>query len=201
MAAPHSEFRRGVLLGLALAGMLLWLMAAGRQPQHGAMVIDAIMASGVEIDPRIAALPISLRRSLLCVATNVLMEARGEPDAGQLAVAWVTRTRSEERDLSPCDVTFERSQFSWTAYPPARIVRTAAANGEALLEAQSYAWDALVEGVPDPTQGANHFYAHAVVRPAWAALALPGSRKRIGGHTFLRIVPRGAPRPPAAARR
>jgi spore germination cell wall hydrolase CwlJ-like protein len=186
-----------MFFGLLMASLLVGFMAAGRLSQNPIVVIDAVIARGVTIDPRIERLAPEQRRSLLCVALNVLMEANGEPNAGQLGVAWVTRTRSEERDLSPCDVVFERSgaaQFTWSAYPLSRIVRTVAANQETFAEAQDWAWKALVENVPDPTKGANHFWGHHAIKPpAWSRNATPGSRVVLGRHTFIRIPHRRAP--------
>lgn len=189
-ANRSRDFIRGLLVGVMLASLLVGFMAAG--PRHNPKaVVAAILDRGIEVDPRIERLAPPVRLSVLCVALNVLMESRGEPNAGQVAVAWVTRTRSKERDLSPCDVVFEASQFSWTAYPLSRIVRTAAANRETLLEAQDWAWQVMVDGVADPTKGANQFYAHGMIRaPAWVRQAIPGSRVVIGGHTFLRIPAR-----------
>lgn len=190
-AGRSRDFIRGLLVGVMLAALVVGFMAAGNRSQDPTAVINALLARGVELDERIARLAPAVRRSLLCVALNIIMEARGEPDAGQIAVAWVTRTRSEERDLSPCDVVFEQSQFSWTSYPLKRIVQVAMANQETLLEAQGYAWGVLVDSIPDPTHGANQFYAHKAIRPpAWVRQTVPASRIVIGGHTFSRIPTR-----------
>lgn len=186
-AGRSRDFIRGLLLGVMLAALVVGFMAAGNRHEP-TTVINAILDRGITMDERVARLAPTVRRGVMCVALNVLMEARGEPDPGQIGVAWVTRTRSEQRDLTPCDVVFEASQFSWTAYPLKRIVQVAAANQETLLEAQGYAWGVMVEGIPDPTGGANQFYAHKTIRaPAWVRSTIPGSTRVIGGHTFLRI--------------
>lgn len=192
-AGRSRDFIRGLVVGVMLAALAVGFMAAGRS-QDPTTVINAILERGITLDDRVARLAPPVRRSVLCVALNVVMEARGEPNAGQIGVAWVTRTRSEQRDLSPCDVVFESSQFSWSSYPLKRIVQVAAANRETLLEAQGYAWGVLVESIPDPTHGANQFYAHNMIRaPAWVRQAAPGSTRVIGGHTFLRIPFRRSP--------
>lgn len=189
-----SDFARGIIIGIMMTAFIVGLMAAGGLSQNPVVVIDAIINKGIPIDPRILRLPPAVRRSVLCVALNVLMESRGEPNAGQIGVAWVTRTRSAERDLSPCEVVFEQSQFSWTVYPLRRIVQVAAANAETFNEAQDWAWKVMVEGVEDPTKGANQFWAHHTIRPpAWAKMAEAGSRVVIGGHTFIHIPSRRAP--------
>ena len=54
--------------------------------------------------------------ALTCLALNVFKEARGEPVAGQHAVALVTLNRVYRNGLDKdvCDVVFEPKQFSWT---------------------------------------------------------------------------------------
>jgi N-acetylmuramoyl-L-alanine amidase len=187
--------RDRLLVALSLALLAVsFMLAAGLRGYAPKVVIAALEERGITVDERIARLPLPVRRSLLCVALNVLMEARGEPNAGQIGVAWVTRTRADERDLSPCEAVFEPSQFSWTSYPLPRIVRTAIANQETFLEAQDWAWKVMVENVPDPTKGANHFWSHRMIRPPlWARRAIPGTRVVIGGHTFARIAARRFP--------
>jgi N-acetylmuramoyl-L-alanine amidase len=189
-----SRQARLMIVGSLMLLAFSFLLAAGLRGHSPKAVLAALDERGIAVDERIARLPLPVRRSLLCVALNVLMEARGEPNAGQIGVAWVTRTRADERDLSPCEVVFEPAQFSWTSYPLSRIVRTATANQETLLEAQDWAWKVMVENVPDPTKGANHFWAHRMIRPPlWARRAIPGTRVVIGGHTFARIAARRFP--------
>ena len=54
---------------------------------------------------------------LRCLARNVYFEARGEPEAGQYAVAEVTMNRkvSGRYPNTVCGVVYERQAFSWTA--------------------------------------------------------------------------------------
>lgn len=190
-AAVLSDFGKGVATGLLLAALAVGYMAAGRLAHDPGKAVAAVVAAGVPIDPRVERTTPQVRRNLLCTALAVVMEARGEPDAGQIGVAWVVRTRAQERDADACAVVFAQAQFSWTAYPLRRIVSIAASNGEGLLEAQDYAWRVLVGGEPDPTRGANHFWSQANMpgrrAPPWARRALPGSRVAIGGHTFVRL--------------
>lgn len=200
MAAPaqpggRGGFLSGVMLGFMLAGLAVGFMAAGSRSQNPANVIAALAERGVAVDPRIARLPPAVRRSLLCVAMAVFMEARGEPALGQAAVAWVTRTRSAERDLTPCDTVFELNQYTWTSYPIRRIVAAIAASPDGFLETQDVAWRVMVDAEPDPTFGANHFWGHRAMPrpPTWARMAVSGSRRVIGGHTFIRIPPRRSP--------
>lgn len=51
--------------------------------------------------------------SIICLALTVFHEARGEPLAGQRAVAQVVVNRSRIRSLPVCAVVAEKGQFSW----------------------------------------------------------------------------------------
>lgn len=182
-----------------LAALAVGFMAAGGLSKDPDAVIQALMDRAAPLDERVRRVAPNVRRGLLCVALNVMMEARGEPEAGRLAVAWVTRTRGAERSLGPCDVVFEKlgaAQFSWTAYPIRRIVGAAVGSPMSFLDAQDIAWRVIIEDEADPTGGANHFWGHQAMPqpPAWARMAVPGNRRVIGGHTFIRIPYRRAPR-------
>lgn len=54
------------------------------------------------------------KQDLDCLAKNIYHEARGEPIAGQLAVAQVTLNRVEKFKRSVCKVVYAHKQFSWT---------------------------------------------------------------------------------------
>lgn len=190
---PITDLHRGILLGMAFAGLFFGLMAAGGRSQDPVKVIDAILALGVPLDERVQRLAPPVRRSILCVALAILMEARGEPDAGQVGVAWVVRTRSEERDESPCDVIFATAQFTWSSFPLKRILLTVDTNRETYLEAQSHAWSVFVDSIRSPVGAANHFWGYrAIPTPAWARQAVPGSKVVIGNHAFVLIPYRRA---------
>lgn len=53
---------------------------------------------------------------LLCLATAIYFEARGEPTEGQYAVATVVMNRVEDHRYpdTVCEVVFESKQFSFT---------------------------------------------------------------------------------------
>src|SRR5919106_4678476 len=55
-------------------------------------------------------------RHLDCLARNVYYEARGEPIAGQYAVAEVTMNRkaSPRYPKTVCEVVYQKEAFSWT---------------------------------------------------------------------------------------
>lgn len=109
-----------------------------------------------------------------CLAHAVYHEARGEPDAGQTAVAWVVKNRSAPA-RSICSVVYEKAQF--TNIEKTRPDVSSKAWRKALETAQ-----AVLSGkAKDPTHGANSFFAPSKVRtPKWAT----GEPTIIGHHKF-----------------
>lgn len=130
------------------------------------------------------------RQNLNCLARNVYFEARGEPLAGQFAVAEVTLNRRASR-LFPrtiCEVVYQKSwdrlrkryvgAFSWTEFDS-----LPEPSGEEWQRAWRVA-EAVYYGKAVPTvQGALFFHA-TYIRPGWA-----GNKKRvgrIGKHVFYK---------------
>ncbi|MGB5081159.1 MAG: cell wall hydrolase [Burkholderiales bacterium] len=129
-------------------------------------------------------------RNLTCLALNVYFEARGEPEAGQLAVAEVTMNRLAS-NLYPdtvCGVVYQKNwdalrkryvgAFSWTEFdtlpqPAGEEWRRAGKAAEAVY----YRREAPV------LQGAL-FYHATYSKPSWAK----GKRRvaTIGRHVFYR---------------
>lgn len=111
--------------------------------------------------------------TLACLSLNVYHEARGEPDTGQLAVAYVTLNRARNQKMKVCDVVVEPHQFSWTT--GGVVMRT---NGwtlmphmvprdlNALAKAVQIARQAMSRKTKDPTQGALFYHAD-YVSPYW----------------------------------
>ena len=130
------------------------------------------------------------RASLECLARNVYYEARGEPLAGQYAVAEVTMNRAASGSFpdTVCDVVHEKrwddirnryvGAFAWTEFyalpEPA---------GEAWETARKVAEDVFFRRTPPLLDGATHFHA-TYIRPSWAKQRRPVAR--IGGHVFYR---------------
>ena len=125
---------------------------------------------------------------LLCLARNIYHEARGEPMAGQYAVAEVTLNRVASRDFPHrvCEVVYEQrydtarrrmvGAFSWTEL-------------DSVSKPEGAAWDRAVkaaEAVYDKKQkpsvpGALFYHADSI-EPYWAK-----SKKqvaKIGSHIF-----------------
>jgi spore germination cell wall hydrolase CwlJ-like protein len=120
------------------------------------------------------------RRNLECLARNVYFEARGEPVAGQFAVAEVTMNRKASR-LFPrtvCGVVYEKSAFSWTDY------RTLPEpDGEEWQRARKVA-EAVYYGKYQPAVDGALYYHATYVSPDWAK-----EKRRIGkigAHIFYR---------------
>jgi N-acetylmuramoyl-L-alanine amidase len=109
-----------------------------------------------------------------CLAMNIYHEARGEPIAGQYAVAEVTlnRTRSRRFPSSVCRVVYQKHwnpqrketihAFSWTG-----MSVTTNFNSAAWRQAREIARTVLTHGRQPTMQGAL-YYHNTNVKPAWA---------------------------------
>lgn len=117
--------------------------------------------------------------TLLCLALNVYHEARGEPFAGQMAVAQVTLRRAQFDERKVCKVVVAPRQFSWTNKRQPKPTERAAWGRAVLAAKKALLW---AKGVgPDHSNGATHFHAR-YVKPYWSRV---GTRVAvIGGHYF-----------------
>ncbi len=124
---------------------------------------------------------------------TVRQEAAGEPYAGKVAVGWVLRNRVEraprDRWCTLAQVCLDWLQFSgWREQDPTfagSLTADLDATGRACLRAVLEALD----GDVDPTKGACHYYAPAVLPtpPSWARGRTPSLV--LGGHHFFAGVP------------
>ena len=130
------------------------------------------------------------RRNLACLARNVYFEARGEPLAGQYAVAEVTMNRKASGRYSEtvCGVVYQKNwdplrkryvgAFSWTEFDS-----LPAPTGAQWLLAWEVA-EAVYYGREAPVlEGALFFHA-THIKPDWARGKQPLAR--IGGHVFYK---------------
>ena len=159
--------RRLRLIPLALAGLLMlasWAMpAAAREPDY-----------------------VAYTHELKCLAAAIYFEARGEPVAGQKAVAQVVlnRTRSERYPDTVCGVVYQnaarhnRCQFSFACDGKSDIPREA----EAWLRARNIAADCLREPPQTWVLGDATLYHARYVNPSWAPKVTLVSS--IGQHLF-----------------
>lgn len=103
--------------------------------------------------------------AILCLASVIYAEARGEPLTGQLAVAHVLLTRAGHDPQNICTEARRPRQFA--SLPPSP-------------EFTQLAADILNNPGDDPTEGANHF--HSGPLPYWAHHMTRTAT--IGGHFF-----------------
>ena len=122
--------------------------------------------------------------SLFCLALAIHFEARGEPPAGQLAVAQVVLTRAGFDRRKVCQVIKRRKQFSFlngTTLP--RLYRKARRQRDAWLRSIRMAKKALSlrrKDFPVPFR-TTHYHA-TTVTPSWTFACR--KHVRIGGHVF-----------------
>ena len=120
-----------------------------------------------------------MNAALLCLALTVYHEARGEPLSGQYAVAHVVMNRVKDSHwgASVCSVVGSKAQFSYTRHHsfPKDI--------EALRKSVRVARQ-VMNGRPDVTRGATHYFNPFLAAPGWA-----GELQyilKIGNHVFYK---------------
>lgn len=130
------------------------------------------------------------RRSLRCLALNVYFEARGEPRAGQYAVAQVTMNRVASRRYpsTVCAVVYQQNwdplrgrkvgAFSWTEFDVLPSPRD-----REWLRAQEIAAEVYFGRRAPELNGALHYHA-TYVQPSWSVGRKPLAH--IGKHLFYR---------------
>ena len=116
---------------------------------------------------------------LSCMAGAIYYEAKGEPLAGQLAVADViiNRTKSGRFPKSICSVVLQRGQFSFVR--GGRI--PAIASNAAYRTAVAIARVAMADAWNSPAPEAMYFHARHV-SPGWRMTKIAS----IGNHVFYR---------------
>jgi len=132
-----------------------------------------------------------VKRDLQCLAVNIYHEARGEPRAGQYAVARVTlnRVKSPRYPNTVCEVVYQQKwdrirrryvgAFSWTELPAAKK-----------LDKRTWkrAWN-IAEAVYHDHDSNNDlkgalFYHANYIKPSWARKKVPVAK--IGHHIFYK---------------
>jgi spore germination cell wall hydrolase CwlJ-like protein len=152
-----------------------------------ALTLRAVFAYQDELRERVRAMQ---GRELACLARNVYFEARGEPVAGQYAVAEVTMNRKASR-LFPrtvCDVVYQKSwdsarkryvgAFSWTEFKT-----LPEPEGEEWDRARRVAEAVYYQKYAPQLHGALHYHA-VYVKPDWAKGKQPVAK--IGRHVFYK---------------
>ncbi len=124
--------------------------------------------------------PESINDDLSCMAGAIYFEAKGEPLAGQLAVAHVilNRTKSGRFPKSICSVVTQRGQFSFVR--GGRIPNVNRSNA-AYLKALAVARVAIGKLWDSPAGNALYFHATSV-SPRWRMARVAA----IGHHVFYK---------------
>lgn len=124
---------------------------------------------------------------LQIAARTLWAEARGEPEAGQRAVAHVIVNRLRTNRWGPtlASVCVARAQFScWNDADPNRLqLVSLSENDPAVVKFAGFLEDALSGKDPDPTLGAKWYYNPAVAKPTWDQ---GQSYVQIGNHRFFK---------------
>ena len=126
--------------------------------------------------------PDTLSPEMECLAGAVYFESRGEPMAGQLAVAQVVVNRAEARQFpsSYCGVVYQRAQFSFIkGGNMPRIKRGSAAWQRAKKIARI-----AHEGMWDSQAGDSLYFHASYVNPKWNRKKI--ARATINTHIFYR---------------
>jgi spore germination cell wall hydrolase CwlJ-like protein len=177
--------------------ILYWFKRQGESIVFFAMLGLPIIAMGLFVyfayaDQVAARIEAHRKRAsdLRCLAENVYFEARGEPRAGQVAVAEVTlnRVASPYFPDTICEVVHEArwdpirqrmvAAFSWT-----ELDETRAPRGPAWREAMTAA-TAVYEGAHTPVVPGALYYHATSIKPRWARTKK--SVAKIGNHVFYR---------------
>ena len=112
--------------------------------------------------------------SLVCIAVAVYFETRGEPGAGQIAVAQVIRNRIEDPRYpdNACDVV--KQGYYWNGNPIRNKCQFSFyCDGKSDNPRNTQSWynalyiAHLSKSVPDTTEGATHYHSTKVF-PEWA---------------------------------
>lgn len=126
--------------------------------------------------------PSSLSAEMECLAGAIYFESRGEPVAGQLAVAQVVVNRAEARQFpsSYCGVVYQRAQFSFVkGGNMPRIKRSSSAWTRAKKLARI-----AHEGMWESKAGDSLYFHATYVRPKWSRKKV--ARAKINSHIFYR---------------
>jgi len=131
--------------------------------------------------------------SLMCVALAIYFEARGEPLAGQIAVAQVIKNRIQDPRYPADACAVVKQGYYWGDHPIRdRCQFSFYCDGKSDTPTDIPAWRRamylahLTGYIPDHTDGATHYHNHKVA-PAWAMFGQVTTV--IHKHTFYRGIP------------
>lgn len=124
----------------------------------------------------------------MCLATTVYLEARGQSELGQRAVAEVALRRRDSGlwGDTVCEVVTARGQFAMGIVSPLSPIKNLAAWDTAMRIASQAEtnWALPVGERNEVVPGASHFAAMGIARPDWSTSHLVAV---IGDHSFYRV--------------
>lgn len=151
----------------------------------------------MNVPPLLTTAVLLLPSDVDCATRTVWGEARGEGDAGQVAVGWVIRTRAEWKPSQWWGASIEGVckcpwQFScWNADDPnAAHLAGPSSDLEGYDDIHAVVSGVLLGGVADPTGGATHYLRRGSWAP-WMRSATARNIKpvSIGHHDFYALGP------------
>jgi len=132
-------------------------------------------------------------KDLDVLARTLWGEARSESDLGKAAVAWVVRNRTQKSPKYGWSASIQKVcqqpfQFScWNKNDPNRNKLLAVAESDAQFKLCLEIADQVLRGaIPDPTGGADHYFANYINTPRWARGKSVVAE--IGVHQFYKLV-------------
>ena len=153
-------------------------------PEEAATEVSGTVPEANSLRQLVAELPAAeeLSDEMRCLASAVYFESRGEPLAGQLAVAQVVINRSESSRFpsSYCGVVYQRAQFSFVRGGSMPRIKTGSAAWDRAKKIARIAHQGLWE-----SEAQDSLYFHATyVKPRWASKKT--RRAAINTHIFYR---------------
>jgi len=165
----------------------------------GTLTDYQLSMDNVVIEP-IVEIPDIDNQELECLALNIYHEARGESQAGKIAVAHVTLNRMKHHKYpeSICGVVRQgrhyvnwkgntmpvkyKCQFSWYCDGRSDLVH----EDKAWAKSIDLAFDVLMGVTADNTHGATHYYNPSKADPHWAQQYAMTAQH--GNHVFMTMV-------------
>lgn len=179
-----------------LATTLIILALAGCDKLSRGSTINAEIIHPIAepIRPTKALAP-STQQQIRCLAHNIYFEARGEPEAGQIAVAMVTlnRVQSEAFPDTVCEVVKQQRkqtcQFSWWCDHnlKSKSINNKINHTELYKQIKQLATDLYLmkDHIPDITNGAIFYHATHVPKAALGRMKI-NQTTQIGKHIFYK---------------
>jgi len=179
-----------VMLGLLIAGFLAWRW--GLIPSREASLEGVTVHGGLpDPMPEVERLQSVNDADVDLMVRTLSCEAPNEPVDGLIAVAWVIRTRVEQKGLTYEQVIKEPFQFScFNSWIPLRLKRLRDTPQEALSPSHYATLKWIAQGVvsgelDNPLLGATHYYSSCLIAPPfWVSkFEFVG---QVGCHRFYR---------------